>query len=543
MRRQILTRSQSKSKGAEGEGSREEPLTEPPSPGDRPSPTRRQRQQAGDEAGSSSESGMNASASNVATTSRESVGRSTALAAPKRVRSSRNKRSSSGLYDHFHALPDYLRDNEYIKRYYRRSMPVRDSILSLFGLHNETGNIYTHLIGFILFVCLTVYLAREPPTPLAIGSHQVDLLWQTAHEKVQQLRGSLGVSMLPSLHHLQGSLQQLQEGLSEQIHHLQEELSETVQHIHEGLSDGVHWLQEGMHLSPGLRPSPGPPLGAQAAAGVPEQADVHSHLVQALSGVLTWPTARWPTYVYMGGAMTCLLLSAVCHLLGCCQKHISQFVWRLDYAGIATLIVTSFYPPVYYGFMCHRVYLVFYLTTTTLLGAMAVMVSLLDRFQAREWRHLRAMMFSGLGLYGIAPVVHQWLLNNHVPQVRTALVYDLIMGATYLSGGAIYALRVPERWFPGKFDLFLHSHQVFHLAVVAGAYIHYYSVKLMLEWRDASGGCAAPVMAGPVSSVLQQMRDLGHDLFSIEEVWGRLGHYMQHYMQHQVSAGGEAAFA
>lgn len=32
------------------------------------------------------------------------------------------------------------------------------------------------------------------------------------------------------------------------------------------------------------------------------------------------------------------------------------------------------------------------------------------------------------------------------------------------SGGAIYALRVPERWFPGKFDLFFHSHQLFHVS-------------------------------------------------------------------------------
>ena len=30
---------------------------------------------------------------------------------------------------------------------YRRVVPIRDSIRSLFGLHNETGNIYTHLLG------------------------------------------------------------------------------------------------------------------------------------------------------------------------------------------------------------------------------------------------------------------------------------------------------------------------------------------------------------------------------------------------------------
>ncbi|GFH23238.1 uncharacterized protein HaLaN_20824 [Haematococcus lacustris] len=30
------------------------------------------------------------------------------------------------------------------------------------------------------------------------------------------------------------------------------------------------------------------------------------------------------------------------------------------------------------------------------------------------------------------------------------------------SGAGIYAARIPERWFPGKFDILLHSHQIFH---------------------------------------------------------------------------------
>ena len=30
---------------------------------------------------------------------------------------------------------------------YRKVQPIRKSISSLFGLHNETGNIYTHLLG------------------------------------------------------------------------------------------------------------------------------------------------------------------------------------------------------------------------------------------------------------------------------------------------------------------------------------------------------------------------------------------------------------
>lgn len=64
---------------------------------------------------------------------------------------------------------------------------------------------------------------------------------------------------------------------------------------------------------------------------------------------ITWPVKRWPVYVFTAGAMLCLLTSTVCHLFGCCARHVSQFIWRFDYVGIALLIVCSFYPPVYYG--------------------------------------------------------------------------------------------------------------------------------------------------------------------------------------------------
>ncbi|EAZ20642.1 hypothetical protein OsJ_36258 [Oryza sativa Japonica Group] len=59
------------------------------------------------------------------------------------------------------------------------------------------------------------------------------------------------------------------------------------------------------------------------------------------------------------------------------------------------------------------------------------------------------------------------------------------MGALYALGVAVYAARVPERWFPGRFDLVGHSHQLFHLLVVAGAYAHYLGALEYLKWRDA----------------------------------------------------------
>lgn len=41
------------------------------------------------------------------------------------------------------ALPEYLRDNEFIHKHYRADWPLSQTLWSIFGIHNETGNIWT----------------------------------------------------------------------------------------------------------------------------------------------------------------------------------------------------------------------------------------------------------------------------------------------------------------------------------------------------------------------------------------------------------------
>jgi adiponectin receptor len=66
--------------------------------------------------------------------------------------SSRSPRSPRELWEKvkrkyhlvgFHALPDYLRDNEFILAGYRADWPLKQTLWSMFTLHNETLNIWT----------------------------------------------------------------------------------------------------------------------------------------------------------------------------------------------------------------------------------------------------------------------------------------------------------------------------------------------------------------------------------------------------------------
>ena len=58
----------------------------------------------------------------------------------------------------FESLPDWYKDNSLIVNGYRAPNPsVTYCLKSLFYLHNESGNIFSHLIGSILFTILFIY--------------------------------------------------------------------------------------------------------------------------------------------------------------------------------------------------------------------------------------------------------------------------------------------------------------------------------------------------------------------------------------------------
>lgn len=219
----------------------------------------------------------------------------------------------------------------------------------------------------------------------------------------------------------------------------------------------------------------------------PMQQNVKGDLVDGVAPLVIQPITRWPFFAFLGGAMFCLLAGSTCHLLACYSERLAYIMLRLDYAGIAALISTSAYPLVYYSFMCNPFICYLYMGFITVLGVTTIIFSLLPLFQKPHFRSTRASLFFGMGFSGVAPIIHKLILYKNQPEALQTTWYELLMGAFYGTGALIYALRIPERWKPGKFDIAGHSHQLFHILVVAGAYTHYRAGLVYLRWRDTVG--------------------------------------------------------
>ena len=95
-------------------------------------------------------------------------------------------------------------------------------------------------------------------------------------------------------------------------------------------------------------------------------------------------------------------------------------------------------------------------------------------------------MFGLLGLSAFVPVVHGIYLHGFVLQnQRMSIDHFLGLGILNGTGTAIYAARIPERWYPQTFDFFGSSHQIMHVMVALGAFSHATGLLRALEYRHS----------------------------------------------------------
>lgn len=73
-------------------------------------------------------------------------------------------------------------------------------------------------------------------------------------------------------------------------------------------------------------------------------------------------------------------------------------------------------------------------------------------------RLLCAGVFLGLGLSGVVPTMHFTIAEGFVKATTVGQMgWFFLMAVMYITGAGLYAARIPERFFPGKFDIWVRS--------------------------------------------------------------------------------------
>lgn len=178
--------------------------------------------------------------------------------------------------------------------------------------------------------------------------------------------------------------------------------------------------------------------------------------------------------LFITGFMICLSCSATFHMLKVHSHKIASMGSRLDYAGILLLIASSLIGIIHYSFIDRPNLKNFFITITSIIGTISLLITWHPNFRTPEWRSIRTSTFIIFAFTGLIPICYGFIIFNWREAVnRAGLKYVGYEALSYLTGAVIYAFRMPERLSPGTFDMIGNSHQIFHCLVVLGAYSHF----------------------------------------------------------------------
>lgn len=200
----------------------------------------------------------------------------------------------------------------------------------------------------------------------------------------------------------------------------------------------------------------------------------------------------YPLLCFWIGSCSYVFFSSMAHLFGCVSSNIRSICFMLDYLGISVYVAGSglctlyHQPPLsspFYPYQLHLVWL------HLLLCFSATLMSCWSRFYWFKYRfYLRSLCYLPAYCTCIAPFLLRVISCFSVGEEcmsDTLYLHFISIALTWLLL-FFFVTKIPERFAPGKFDIFFQSHTLFHLSSVALTTIHMYILPLEAEARKAA---------------------------------------------------------
>ena len=293
-----------------------------------------------------------------------------------------------------------MRDNEYIIRGYRINFNSPRKILkSLFMIHNETVNVWTHLIGTIFFIMMFFYTAfligkywsviedlhinlnylRQEmytiKTPYSDKFHYFDNMTEKIEKSKEIMNDFISLITNRTIDYfdqIEQKLENYKKYISRNINY-----SESLKKIYQSFrnySDKIIHIDLILikdtlikETNDALETFDSSYLEYYLNKTNMQLLMIRDNFINNLeSKEMQWidlynssheknntNVKRWPIFIFLLGAVSCLSMSAFFHLFWVQNKNLSEILARFDYAGISLLIAGSCFPIYYYSFFCN----------------------------------------------------------------------------------------------------------------------------------------------------------------------------------------------
>ena len=390
----------------------------------------------------------------------------------------------------FEEAEKFMQDNEYIREgYILNCNTFKRTLRSLLMIHNETVNVWSHLVGAIFFFFLiwyTTIFITNLQTQVSNIRSDASLVANKAREFKEE-SSDIMKNVYTSMKEIEYNFKNFYNAEKEEettvyirafneINYIYGELKnyslpvmvsayKKIKEYYTYFMDAVTSVKE--EIIDLIK------LDTSLTQEYETHLDTNYHL--NLEERKKKELARWPLYIIIFSAIFCLSFSAIFHLFGVINEKYFNILNRFDYGGISLLISGSCFPPYYYFFYYSNLFKYLYLILISVFGVGTFLYSLTDDFNKPKRRALRGTLFLIFGLCSGVPIMHMAFFGDYIEGYGDDIILLnwYLGGISYIIGALFYILRFPEKKFPGKFDYFGASHQIFHVLVFFGALFHF----------------------------------------------------------------------
>ena len=390
----------------------------------------------------------------------------------------------------FEEAEKFMQDNEYIREgYILNCNTFKRTLRSLLMIHNETVNVWSHLVGAIFFFFLiwyTTIFITNLQTQVSNIRSDASLVANKAREFKEE-SSDIMKNVYTSMKEIEYNFKNFYNAEKEEettvyirafneINYIYGELKNyslpvmvsayrKIKEYYTYFMDAVTSVKE--EIIDLIK------LDTSLTQEYETHLDTNYHL--NLEERKKKELARWPLYIIIFSAIFCLSFSAIFHLFGVINEKYFNILNRFDYGGISLLISGSCFPPYYYFFYYSTLFKYLYLILISVFGVGTFLYSLTDDFNKPKRRALRGTLFLIFGLCSGVPIIHMAFFGDYIEGYGDDIILLnwYLGGISYIIGALFYILRFPEKKFPGKFDYFGASHQIFHVLVFFGALFHF----------------------------------------------------------------------